>query len=186
MARFVSCTFRDMGALTETTFTERVDAGCTGCGTKKLLITSYVEGKFPLIGGEPAGAVTWAYKGETFVDGVFEIRCAACKHEVFSSTICPRCNAEGGLARALETENAHVVPKACPQCGIDSVSYRAFVPANVTYEGKRAGKARTECDLYDAGFHAFRAECKSCGTFDPREGVCPVCDAPGPIRAQPR
>jgi hypothetical protein len=167
-----------MGALTEATFTERVERGCAACGAKKLLITSYVEGSFPLIGGEPTGAVTWAYKGESFVDGVFAIRCAECKGEVFSDARCPRCNAEGGLARALETENAHVVPKACPGCGIDSVTYRAFVPASVTYEGKRAGKARTDCDLYDPGFHGLRAECKGCGVFDRREAGCPVCDSP--------
>ena len=176
-----------MGSLTEASFTELVDRGCTACGAKKLVIEAYVEGKFPLIGAEPAGVVTWAYKGETFVDGVFAIRCAACKHEVFADPMCPRCHTPEGLARALETENTHSVPKACPGCGIDSVTYRAFVPASVTYEGKRAGKARTECDLYDPGYRGLRAECKSCGSFDPRDSSsCPVCDAPGPLRPQPR
>src|SRR3954468_8121816 len=95
----VRCT--SMGTLTEATFSERVTAGCTACGAKKLFIRSYVEGKFPLMGGEPAGVVAWAYKGETFVDGVFEISCLNCKHIVFSDTICPRCHAPDGLARAL-------------------------------------------------------------------------------------
>jgi hypothetical protein len=171
-----------MGALTEATFTELVDRGCTACGAKKLVIESYVEGSFPLIGGEPLGTVTWAYKGETFVDGVFAIRCAACKHDVFADAMCPKCHTPGGLARALGTENEHAVPKACPACGIDSVFYRAFAPARVTYEGKRAGKARTDCDLYDPGFHGIRAECKSCGAFDPRSGACLVCAEPSPAR----
>ena len=174
-----------MGTLTEAAFTERVASGCTACGAKKLAIRSYVEGKFPLMGGEPVGVVTWAYKGETFVDGVFEIRCATCQHIVFSDAICTRCHAPDGLARALEASNAHAVPAQCPTCGIETITYRAFVPARVTYEGKRADKARTSCELYDPGFHGVRADCKACGAFARRVGVCPLCDSPGPLRPLP-
>ena len=176
---------RAMGSLTEATFTARVAQGCTACGAKKLLITAYVEGKFPIMGGEPIGTVTWAYKGETFVDGVFEILCASCKHTLFADPICPRCHAEGGLARALETENTHPVPAACPTCNAQTLTYRAFVPANVTYEGVRANKARTNCEQYDEGFHGLRAECKTCGACARHGATCPLCDAPGPIRPQP-
>jgi hypothetical protein len=174
-----------MGSLTESTFTERVLAGCSACGGKKLTIRAYVEGKFPLMGGEPVGTVVWAYKGETLVDGVFEIRCVACRNVVFSDTNCPRCHEPNALAPALETENRHDVPKECPTCGIVSISYFAFVPATVTYEGKRADKARTSCELYDPGFHGWRAHCSTCGPFARREGVCPICDAPHPLRAPP-
>jgi RNA polymerase subunit RPABC4/transcription elongation factor Spt4 len=174
-----------MGSLTESTFTERVSLGCPACGAKKLSIRAYVAGKFPLMGGEPVGPVTWAYKGEIFVDGVFEIRCAACPNVVFADAICPRCHAPDGLARALGAENRHAVPQKCPTCGIEALAYFALVPATVTYEGKRADKARTSCELYDPGFHGLEANCSSCGPFARRDGVCPLCDAPRPLRASP-
>ena len=180
-----------MGSLTEATFTERVSAGCPACGAKKLVIRSYVEGKFPLMSGEPVGLVTWAYKGETFVDGVFEILCSSCKHALFSDATCPRCHAEGGLARALDTENDKDVPRACPSCAAQTLTYRALVPATVTYEGTRAEKARSRCSLYDEGFHGLRAECKACGPRIPEDSgdsACPLCGAPPgdvPLRSLP-
>jgi len=164
-----------MGTLTEATFTDLVARGCAACGAKKLVIKAYAEGKFPLMEGEPVGPVAWAYKGESFVDGVFEIRCAACQCVVFFDDACPRCRVPAGLARALETENRHQVPKACPTCAHVMLSYRAFVPAKVTYEGKRADKARTSSGLYDPGFHGVRADCKQCGPFARQEGACPLC-----------
>lgn len=175
-----------MGSLTEATFTEQVDKGCSACGGKKLLIRAYVEGKFPLLAGEPGGAVAWAYKGETFVDGVFEIRCAACKHALFTDPMCPRCHAADGLAHALDTENAQPVPEKCPTCSRETLAFRAFVPVSVAYEGKRADKARSSCTLYDAGFRGVGAECIHCGLLEPRAAGCPLCEAPAPIRPQPR
>ena len=175
-----------MGSLTESAFTKRIEDGCTACGAKKLAIRAYVVGAFPLLGGEPFGAVKWAYKGETFVDGVFEIRCASCKHDLFADAMCPRCHAPDALAKALESENAHTVPNACPTCGGDAVAYRAFVPVTVIHEGKRVDKARTSCELTDPGFHGIRALCEGCGSFGAHGSSCPLCDAPGPIRDQPR
>jgi hypothetical protein len=174
-----------MGSLTEATFTERVVLGCAACGSKKLSIRSYVAGKFPLMGGEPVGPVAWAYKGETFVDGVFEIQCVACRHAVFSDTICPRCHAADGLARALEAENRREVPQRCPTCGMEALAYFALVPATVMYEGKRAEKARTHCELYDPGFHGLWASCPTCGRFGRSVEACPLCDAPHPLRVPP-
>jgi len=173
-----------MGSLTEVTFAARVEAGCAACGAAKLALRAYVEGNFALLGGEPVGRVAWAYKGETFVDGVFEIRCAVCANVAFADPRCPRCHAPDGLERALASENAHEVPAACPTCGDQTLTYRAFVPAGVVYEGKRADKAQTRCGLYDEGFHGVRAECKRCGPFAERADACPVCDAPGPLRPQ--
>lgn len=174
-----------MSTLTEATFTERVAAGCTACGAKKLVIRSYVEGKFALLGGEPTGAVTWAYKGETFVDGIFEIACAACPQILFADARCPRCHADGGLARALDTENTRPVPRVCVSCNAESLSYRAMTPVAVTYEGQRAGKAKPRVGLYDEGFHGLRADCARCGPALPDDEACPLCDAPGPLRALP-
>lgn len=170
-----------MGSLSEASFSEQVEGGCTACGGKKLTIRSYVAGKFPLLEGEPVGPVVWAYKGESFVEGVFEVRCASCQHALFADDACPMCRAPGGLSRALDADNRHVVPKACPTCAQIAVTYRAFVPASVVYEGKRAQKARPSSGLYDAGFHGVGADCKTCGSFAARdESACALCGAPAP------
>jgi hypothetical protein len=66
---------------------------------------------------------------------------------------------------------------------MESLAYHAFVPAKVTYEGKRADKARTSCELYDPGFHGLRAQCSTCGPFARRDGVCVLCDSDHPVRA---
>lgn len=174
-----------MSTLTVETFTARIAEGCPSCGGKKLLIRSYVEGRFPLLEGESDGTVAWAYKGETFVDGVFDVRCAGCKAALFTDTRCPRCHAADGLARALETTNARVVPTACPRCEDDSIVYGAFVPADVVYQGKRADKARTSYGLEDAGFHGVRVDCTACGVLEASPEGCPLCGEPGPIRPQP-
>lgn len=175
-----------MSALTEASFTEHLQRGCAACGGKKLLIETYVEGVFPLVDGESDGSVVWAYKGETFVDGVFAIRCAACNEHLFKDSCCPRCHAPEGLARALASTNRRPVPASCPTCGEDSLRYRAFAPVSVVYEGKRVGKAKTQCEPDDEGFHGVSAECPTCGPLDVGGGeACPLCDAPGPTRAQP-
>jgi RNA polymerase subunit RPABC4/transcription elongation factor Spt4 len=177
-----------MGSLSEATFTARVELGCTKCGSKKLTIRAYVAGKFPLMEGEPVAPVVWAYKGETFVDGVFAITCSSCRHILFEDPACPQCHDPGGLERALETENQHVVLKACPGCGQVMTTYRALVPAVVAYEGRRAQKARTSVGLYDPGFHGLGADCKACGSFAPHddESGCALCTASaGPRRNAP-
>ncbi len=177
---------RAMGALTEATFTECLQRGCAGCGGKKFLIETYVEGAFGVVEGEPDGSVAWAYKGETFVDGVFAIGCVACGGRLFDDPRCPRCHAPGGLARALAAADRRPVPAACPRCAEDSLRYRAFAPASVVYEGKRAGKAKARSEPGEAGFHGLGAECPTCGPLEPRGGeACPLCDAPGPLRPQP-
>ena len=61
----------------------------------------------------------------------------------------------------------------------------AFVPTRVVYEGKRADPARTSTELHEDGFHGFRADCRDCGTVAERTDACPLCDAPGPLRARP-
>jgi hypothetical protein len=174
-----------MGLLDEASLEKMVTTGCTACHSNKLAFRSYVDGALPLVGGEPVGRMSWVYDGEKFVDGVFEVTCASCKQTIFSADICPRCDAPGGLARALATGNDWPVPAACPQCGEEELSYVAFVPAQVSYEGKRAEKARTSTELQDAGFHGARVTCKTCGMVSERTETCPLCASPGPLRPRP-
>ena len=67
-----------MGQLTPDKLEELIAMGCTACGGKRLTFEAYVDAKQPLQEGEPVGKLTWAYDGEAFCDGVYEVRCASC------------------------------------------------------------------------------------------------------------
>src|SRR6185369_13807850 len=114
------------------------------------------------------------YKGELFLDGVFDVTCADCKEPIYHSDVCPRCHAERALEKILETTNRLEVPKSCPTCEIDDLRYFAMVPARVVYNGTRGEKAQTHTELYDPGFHGVRAECVQCGTFVSVHDRCPL------------
>jgi hypothetical protein len=171
--------------LTEEGLDQLVASGCAACRSTRLAFRTYVDARLPLMGGEPVGPLTWAYDGEKFVDGVFEATCADCRQVVFTSDVCPRCNAAGGLASALSAQNRWPPPPACPGCQDEDIFYVAMVPAHVAYDGRRAEKARTTTELYDPGFHAFRVDCGTCGTVAELTEACPLCRAPGPLRPRP-
>jgi len=175
-----------MGLLDEPGLGTLIEAGCAGCTARKLAFRTYVDGTMPFMGGEPVGRVTWVYDGEKFVDGVYEVACAECRLVVFSSDVCPRCHAPGGLKRALETPNGYVAPAQCPTCDADEVGLVAFLPAVVTYDGGRADKARTQTEPHDVGFHGYRVDCRDCGpAVASRSDACPLCEAPPPLRPRP-
>ena len=174
-----------MGLLTEPELDAIVQAGCAACGTSQLGFRAYLDGRMLLLGGEPVSKLTWCYDGEKFVDGVFEIRCAGCSGVLFSAEVCPRCNQEGGLARALATENRFPRLAECPQCGAEELRYTAMLPAVVTYERKRAAAPRAQSDPYEPGFHGYKVSCEDCGDVAEQSASCPLCAAPGPLRARP-
>jgi hypothetical protein len=174
-----------MGKLSEPDLDGVVGRGCPACHGQRLQFRAYLDGRLPLLGGEPVGAMTWVYDGERFVDGVFEVSCAGCKQTVWRDDDCPRCHAVGALAGALAANNSWPVPAACPRCDREEVRYLAMVPARVVYEGKRADKARTSTELHEPGFHGYRVDCPSCGTVDELVDRCPLCDAPTPLRPRP-
>lgn len=174
-----------MGALSEPGLDELVAAGCPACQSQRLQFRTYVDGRLPVMGGEPVGGITWVYDGEKFVDGVFEVTCADCKQVVLADDRCPRCHAAGALPRILSTENRFAVPAECPSCQADEVRLVAMIPARVVYEGKRAEKARTSTELHEPGFHGYRVECVDCGPVAELSDRCPLCDAPAPLRPRP-
>lgn len=162
-------------ALTEAAFTELVDAGCPACKAQNLTVETYVAQRLPLLGGELYGSPSWGYKGEDLVQGTYRIACAECEHEIFASKSCPRCDTADMLESVLETENGFPLPIACTACKSELLTASAYVPATVVYEGKRGAKARTQTTPEDPGFHAFRAECKSCRNTGERKKPCPLC-----------
>jgi hypothetical protein len=174
-----------VGALTESGLDELIGRGCPACRSTRLLFRTYVDGRLPLMGGEPVGSITWVYDGEKFVDGVFEVACAACKQPLFADDRCPRCHAAGALPAILAAPNRWAVPAACPGCDGDEVRYLALIPARVAYEGKRADKARASTEAHEPGFHGYRVDCADCGTVAELTDRCPLCAAPAPLRARP-
>jgi hypothetical protein len=171
------CGIVDVMPLSEKEFTALVDAGCPRCKSKRLSIEALVAQKLVLLAGEVYGSPSWGYKGEDLVRGTYRIACDGCGAELFTASACPRCDAAGGVTRALDEENTFPLPRACARCGDERLTATAFVPAHVTYEGKRANKARTQTAPEDPGFHAFRVECKGCRSIVERSGACSLCSS---------
>jgi ssDNA-binding Zn-finger/Zn-ribbon topoisomerase 1 len=175
-----------MGMLTETAFAAIVEKGCTACGGRKLAIRTTVDGRVPFYAGAADGDIVWVYDGEKFIDGVFEIACASCRKVAFSSDGCPRCHQAKALATALAAGPTLAIPRACPKCGEVEIHALAFVPARVTYEGRRvADRVRSLTEPDEPGFHAFRITCPSCGPVAEIGETCPLCGSPGPLRERP-
>ena len=179
-----------MGLLDEAGLDRVIASGCTACGARKLVIRTYVEGFFPFVAGEPVGGPRWAYDGEKFIDGIYAIECAGCAAKLFSADVCPRCHAGGGLPRALASLDGWEIPPGCDDadCGGEEIRCLAFVPARVTYEERRADKARSIAGPGEEGFHPVGAECCSCGRIirtEAPEAPCALCKQPGPLRARP-
>jgi RNA polymerase subunit RPABC4/transcription elongation factor Spt4 len=171
-----------MGMLTVSHLEAILSTGCNACAGTSLRFRAYLDAGIPMMAAEPVGKLYWAYNGEKFVDGVYEIACMACSAVVFASDVCPRCHAEGALPTVLDAENAYPAPKACPSCRGQEVRLIAFVPAKVVYEGKRAQKAQTSVEPHDAGFHGYRIDCKTCGIVAEQVEGCPLCASAGPLR----
>ena len=98
-----------MGALDENSFEAIVAAGCPACQSAKVEIKSFIDRRVLLMLADPTDAGRWVHDGEKFVDGTYVIQCAACAKVLFESSSCPRCHAEGGLARALGVAIVHLV-----------------------------------------------------------------------------
>lgn len=161
--------------LSEEAFTAIVEAGCPDCPSKTLEIEALVVQRMPLLEGEPYGSPSWGYKGEDLVRGTYRIACDGCKKDLFTATACPRCETEGGVARAIDTENAFPLPTSCTTCGCKLLTATAYVPAVIIYEGNRAAKARTQTAPEDPGFHTVRVECKECKKVGELGDPCPLC-----------
>ena len=162
-------------SLSEKEFTEIVDGGCPVCSAKSLTIEALLPQKLPLLGGEPYGAPSWGYKGEDVVRGTYRVACEGCKKELFATTGCPLCNAEGGVDIALNEADPAPLPTKCNGCGGELLAATAFVPALLVYEGKRPNKPRPQARPEEPGFHLTRVECKTCHAATERRDPCPLC-----------
>ena len=172
-----------MGALGQAEFEQLVRAGCTTCGGALLEIRSFLDRSLVMMAGTPNDDGRWAHDGEKFVDGTYRIACASCAHVAFESEVCPRCNAAGGLARALAETSRVTVPKRCPQCSELELLALAFVPATARYGGETP-KPKQVVDFGEPGYHVVAYACHGCDNAVVAE-KCPLCDAPGPLRPRP-
>lgn len=177
-------TLHAVGNLTKPALDDLLSAGCA-CRGAKLEFSTYVDGRVCLLAGEQFGSLVWAYKGETFVDGVYEIACIGCKKTLFSSDACPRCNRENRLVEVLASPNRLALPSGCPKCERETLLYTVMLPARVVSEGKRSQKARASIDMVEDGAHGVRLECKACGVVAEVTDRCPLCDGAGPLRVRP-
>jgi hypothetical protein len=130
---------------------------------------------------DPNDAGKWVHDGEKFVDGTYSIACTACKHVVFASDICPRCNAAGGLPKALGEASRMEIPKKCPSCKELELLALALVPAVASWPSPRP---KPLAEYGEPGHHMVAYACESCDNAVVTQ-KCPLCDAPGPLRARP-
>ena len=173
-----------MGSLDQPGFEALLAAGCTACGGATLEIASFIDRSVALMLAEPTNAGRWAHDGEKFVDGTYRVTCVACKHLVFASDICPRCNAAGGLAHALAEPSRLVAPKRCASCNELELLAVALVPATAKSGGGETPKPKPLVELGEPGYHLVAYACDACGVAVVAEG-CPLCGAPGPLRERP-
>ncbi|HEY6032962.1 MAG TPA: hypothetical protein VIV58_01850 [Kofleriaceae bacterium] len=173
-----------MGALDQPAFEAAIAAGCTACGGKTLEIRSFIDRTVGVMLAEATNAGRWAHDGEKFVDGTYRIECVACKHVAFASDVCPRCNGPERLSRALAESSRLAVPKRCPNCNELELLAIALVPATARSGGGETPKPKPLAELGEPGFHVVAFACDACDHAVVAEG-CPLCGAPGPLRARP-
>jgi hypothetical protein len=173
-----------MGQLDEAGFEAVIAAGCTACGGQTMEIESFIDRRYLLMLADPNDAGKWAHDGEKFVDGIYRIRCVACAAVAFADTGCPRCHAPEGLARALAEGNRLELPKRCPKCNELELIALALVPASARYGGGQTPKPKPLAEFGDPGVHFVAYACESCDAAMVTQ-KCPLCDAPGPLRARP-
>lgn len=173
-----------MGSLTENSFDAIVNAGCTACPSTTLEIRSFLDQRVLLMLADPNDAGRFVHDGEKFVDGTYRITCASCAKVVFESDVCPRCNAEGGLARALGDTNRLALPKRCPSCNELELLALALVPATARWTGGGKPKPTALAAFGEPGHHMVAYACESCDAAVVTQ-KCPLCDAPGPLRPRP-
>jgi hypothetical protein len=168
-----------VGALSQARFDELVNGGCPSCAHRILEIRSIIDRSLVMMAGDPNDAGRWAHDGEKFVDGTFSITCGACKHVVFESDMCPRCNADGALAAVLDGESRFVVPKRCPSCNELELLAIAMVPALARYGGGETPKPKPTVDFGDPGYHMVAYACHACDQAKVADG-CPLCGSMAP------
>jgi len=173
-----------MGALDQPAFESAINAGCSACGGATLEIHSFIDRTLGVMLGEPTNEGRWAHDGEKFVDGTYRIACVKCAHVQFASELCPRCNAAGGLAKALGDASRLAVPKRCPRCNELELLAIALVPATARSGGGEAPKPKQLADFADPGYHVVAFACDACDHAVVAEG-CPLCGAAGPLRPRP-
>lgn len=173
-----------MGQLDEPKFEALVGAGCTACGHKTVEISTFIDRSLQIMLADPNGPGKWAHDGEKFVDGTYRISCASCKTVVWSDPCCPRCNATGGLAKAVAEESRLAIPKRCPECNELELLAIALVPATANYGAGVTPKPQATAEFGEAGYHVVAFACENCDHAVVTQ-KCPLCDAPGPLRPRP-
>lgn len=172
-----------MGLLDQPSFDRAVRGGCPACSAATVEIRSFIDRSVVVMLADPNDAGRWVHDGEKFVDGTYRITCTGCARVVFESDACPRCNAAGGLARALGESSRLVIPKRCPGCNELELLAIALVPAVARY-GADAPKPAPLVEYGEPGYHVVAFACDACDQAVVAEG-CPLCGAAGPLRARP-
>jgi hypothetical protein len=171
-----------MGQLDEARFEALIGAGCS-CGTKVLELRTFLDRRLLLMLADPNDAGRWVHDGEKFVDGVYRISCTQCSKVLFEDAACPRCHADGGLAKALADTSRLPIPKRCPSCNELELLALALVAAKAK-SGAGTPKPEPLAEFGEPGHHMVAYACENCDAAVVTQ-KCPLCDATGPLRPRP-
>lgn len=172
-----------MGQLDETRFEALIGAGCQKCSAKVLEIRTFLDRRVLFMLADPNDAARWVHDGEKFVDGTYRIACASCNDVLFEDPCCPRCNAAGGLGRAISDTSRLAIPKRCPRCNELELLALVLVAAKAK-SGAGTPKPEPLAEFGEPGYHVVAFACESCEAAVVTQ-KCPLCDAPGPLRPRP-
>ncbi len=172
-----------MGQLDETRFEALIGAGCTACGTKVLELRTFLDRRLLLMLADPNDAGRWVHDGEKFVDGIYQISCTQCSAVMFEHAACPRCHADGGLAKALGDTSRLAIPKRCASCNEIELLGLALVAAKAK-SGAGTPKPEPLAEFGEPGHHLVAYACENCDAAVVTQ-QCPLCDATGPLRPRP-
>jgi ssDNA-binding Zn-finger/Zn-ribbon topoisomerase 1 len=149
-----------------------VAAPCPGCGAPELRLRLLAPGEVELLEGDVVDGPSWSLPVEELASRVIAIDCPKCARAIFSRSDCPKCQAVGGAARALEGRNGITAPRECPRCGLESLFATVELRWRQSTLHGHLSRRVADAEPHEGGWHVVEVRCPDC-----EETVAAVGDA---------
>jgi hypothetical protein len=157
---------------------DALPTSCPSCGKQYLRARAFAAGAMEFLDGEPAGSIAWTGDAlDELPSRVYRIECTECGHAVFERDDCPRCQAPGGVARALSGRHGIAPPSACPTCGLGDLTLTVVARMHAVVTLGKIARRVLDAEPHDAGFHILQAHGADCDgvVVSVPEIQCGVC-----------
>jgi ssDNA-binding Zn-finger/Zn-ribbon topoisomerase 1 len=139
-----------------------IAAPCPGCAEPALRLRLLVPAEVELLDGDVVSAPAWRLPVEELAARVVSIDCPKCGRELYARSDCPRCLAAGGAARAMEGRNGVTPPRACPRCGLESLTATVELRwRQATLHGHLSRRV-ADAEPHEGGWHVVEVRCPDC------------------------